>query len=220
MRGERANYRPITSPLVASSQPIQVASAYLKLYPFSILYIADLDAIQGSGDNIGPISALRDRFPQLELWIDAGIADVGRLETWLSLRLGRPVLGAESIRDPDLLRGAAAACEPVLSLDFLGGRFLGPCELIDRPERWTQRVIAMTLAKVGSREGPDLALLADLRRRAPTRQWFAAGGVRDSRDLAALDRTGVRGVLLASALHDGSLSRADLSRFADNTASP
>ena len=42
----------------------------------------------------------------------------------------------------------------------------------------------------------------------------AAGGVRDARDLAQLERIGVAGALVATALHDGALKGADLDRFA------
>lgn len=68
----------------------------------------------------------------------------------------------------------------------------------------------MTLARVGAFAGPDLALLSAVARRAPGREIYAAGGLRDARDLEALARIGVAGALVASALHDGRLSRDDL----------
>ena len=51
----------------------------------------------------------------------------------------------------------------VLSLDFRGDAFQGPQEILAEPALWPQRVIVMTLARVGSGAGPDLERLAAIR---------------------------------------------------------
>ncbi len=71
----------------------------------------------------------------------------------------------------------------------------------------------MTLARVGAGQGPDYERLAGIIARAGGRRVHAAGGVRDAGDLHRLAEMGVAGVLLASALHDGRLSRADIAAF-------
>jgi phosphoribosylformimino-5-aminoimidazole carboxamide ribotide isomerase len=43
---------------------------------------------------------------------------------------------------------------------------------------------------------------------------YAAGGVRDTRDLQALRDIGAAGVLVASALHNGRIAMQDLERLA------
>ena len=68
----------------------------------------------------------------------------------------------------------------------------------------------MTLARVGSGAGPDLTRLAAIQSVAGGRELYAAGGVRDASDLSALKRAGAAGALIATALHDGRLGRADL----------
>jgi phosphoribosylformimino-5-aminoimidazole carboxamide ribotide isomerase len=73
----------------------------------------------------------------------------------------------------------------------------------------------MTLARVGSGAGPDTGRIADICARAPGRSIYAAGGVRDTSDLAALQQLGVAGALVATSLHDGRLSGADLARIDD-----
>jgi phosphoribosylformimino-5-aminoimidazole carboxamide ribotide isomerase len=97
-----------------------------------------------------------------------------------------------------------------LSLDFRGPSFQGPPELLDETDGWPQTVIAMTLARVGSGDGPDLDTLASIRAAAPDRKVYAAGGVRDSADLVTLKRAGIAGALVASCLHDGRLSASDI----------
>ena len=216
-RGERASYAPIVTPLAAGSAPEAIVAGFLRLFAFDTIYVADLDAIERCGDHGAAIEALARRFPQICFWVDNGAeseADGARSVAAPGPRAFRlanlsPVIGSESLaRDvaPDLSRETGA----ILSLDFRGDEFLGPRTLLDNPQFWPPRLVAMTLARVGAFAGPDLALLSSLARRAQGREIYAAGGLRDARDLEALARIGVAGVLVASALHDGRLSRADL----------
>jgi phosphoribosylformimino-5-aminoimidazole carboxamide ribotide isomerase len=209
-RGERGAYRPVESSLVAGAEPLKLAAALLALFPFDTLYIADLDAILGRGGHAVALASLRSRFPGVDLWLDAGHASAQALESCRSSGF-TPVLGSESQRDSSLLEAARAA-DAVLSLDFREGVPLGPAQIAQRPELWPRRVIALDLARVGSGLGPDLELLAAVRRRAPDTQIYSGGGVRDAADLEALAAAGAAGVLLASALHDGRLTGADLTK--------
>ncbi|MGH8742671.1 MAG: HisA/HisF-related TIM barrel protein, partial [Burkholderiales bacterium] len=59
-----------------------------------------------------------------------------------------------------------------------------------------------------------LALLRSLKRRAPQKKFYAAGGVRDARDLESLRRAGAYGALLARALHERRLTPGDLAAWA------
>lgn len=206
-RGDRANYRPIETRLSPTAAPLDVARGLTALYPFRRLYIADLDAIAGQGDNRAAVQAIARAFPALELWVDRGIATPDAVRAWLALGLGPAVLGSESAPDLATLRLALAAAggRAVLSLDFRGDGFQGPAELLANAGLWPRRVIAMTLARVGSGEGPDLARLGAIKSRAGDCAVYAAGGVRDNRDLAALAARGIAGALVATALHDGRL---------------
>jgi phosphoribosylformimino-5-aminoimidazole carboxamide ribotide isomerase len=211
--GRRDQYRPIETPLAPTADPVDVARGLLGLHPFTTLYLADLDAITGSGDNGAAVARLRAACPGLALWVDNGIADHAVAAGWLDAGLGRLVLGSESQHDTDLLRRFAGDPRIVLSLDFRGPEFVGPAELLD-PALWPPQVIAMTLARVGSGAGPDLDRLAAIRAAAPDRAVYAAGGVRDASDLARLAAAGIAGALVATSLHDGRLGRDDLRRLA------
>ena len=68
----------------------------------------------------------------------------------------------------------------------------------------------MTLVRVGGDAGPDMDRLAEIKRRAPDVMLYAAGGLRGASDLVRLKQAGKWGVLVASALHDGRLTGADL----------
>jgi len=218
-RGERDAYQPIRSALCQGSQPLDVVAGLLRVHPFETLYIADLDAIQGRGDNLAAIRSLHQAFPDLRLWVDNGLADADIGRAWLALELGDLVLGSEVQRDLSTLVGLAdATARIILSLDHKDDRFLGPAELRTTPALWPPRVIAMTLSRVGSAAGPDVELLDALARAAPGRQIFAAGGVRGGEDLVQLVRRGVSGVLVATALHAEWIGSAEIAAVASTTS--
>jgi uncharacterized protein related to proFAR isomerase len=207
--GDRARYPPIVTPLAPSSDPLEVARGLLRIAGFGRFYVADLDAIAHTGDHRAVLGRLRSEL-DLELWVDAGIADPAAARDWLASGLGALVIGSEAQRDAGLARRLCGDPRVVLSLDFRGDDFLGPPALLAEPDAWPDRVIVMTLARVGSGAGPDLARIAAIRRLAGSRKIYAAGGVRGGADLAALARTGVAGGLVASCLHDGTLGAAEI----------
>lgn len=211
--GTRETYRPIRSILADTSEPLQLVAGLLTLHPFTDLYVADLDAIEGRGDHDAVLEVLRHAFPVLRLWVDKGLASETACGDWLARGLGDLVIGSESQSDPALagrLAQGRGRGRTVLSLDFRGARFLGPPVLLEEARLWPERVIVMTLARVGGALGPDIETLRSLKARAPGCRLYAAGGVRNVEDLRDLAAERISGALVASALHDGRITRRDL----------
>ena len=220
--GERRRYRPIRSRLCRGSGPIEVIGALLGVHPFAALYVADLDRIEGEGDNLPALTAIRRAYPDLALWVDSGLASARDHLAWQQRGLGRAVVGTESLESAaDWQRigaKARATDEPILSLDFRGNAFLGPAALAAQPALWPRQIIVMSLDRVGGSSGPDVIRLAAILRRAGKRTVFAAGGVRNFADASRLADMGIAGALVASALHDGRLGPADIARLAGATS--
>ncbi len=208
--GQRDSYRPIVTPLCDGSGPVAVAEGLRTLFPFPTFYIADLDAIEGRAPNTAALGRLRAMPDAPELWVDAGLADAQKLAATLAETLLCPVLGSESQRDDFLLRRFRDHPDLILSLDFFGDGFRGPASLLDQPELWPERVIVMTLAKVGAASGPDLARLGEIKRKAGNRSVIAAGGVRDEADIRALSSLGIAAALVSTSLHNGTLTPGQL----------
>jgi phosphoribosylformimino-5-aminoimidazole carboxamide ribotide isomerase len=208
--GQRHLYRPLETPLAAGSDPVDIARGLLGIFPFAALYIADLNAIMGAGDNSAQVLRVKEAFPKLDIWLDNGAKDEPAVARFLEKRLGCLVLGSESQIDARLLQGLVQETRVVLSLDFRGDSFQGPHEIIERSELWTANLIVMTLSRIGGEAGPDLERLTAIVGKAAGRKVYAAGGVRNRSDLAALRSRGVAGALVASALHNGALTAADL----------
>jgi phosphoribosylformimino-5-aminoimidazole carboxamide ribotide isomerase len=119
--GRRDEYRPIETPLSSSSAPTDVIAGLQTLYPFETLYIADLDAIEGTGDNIELIEAVLE---SQDVWLDSGLPPNRQAAATMSL-LGRGsvVIGSESRPDRDLLLELRDSSQVVLSLDFRRDEF-------------------------------------------------------------------------------------------------
>jgi HisA/HisF family protein len=203
-RGQRSQYQPLQTPLAAGSDPVTVARGFLSLYPFRSLYVADLDGIEGRGANAALVEQLAAALPGVMIWVDDGSGEHFSNPALVS------VVGSECLADDlERLRRRPAA-DFVLSLDFRGDDFLGPRALIEDAGRWPDRVIVMTLARVGAAEGPDLQRVSTIVARAGGRLIYAAGGVRNRDDLRALRDAGAAGALVATALHAGTITAADL----------
>jgi phosphoribosylformimino-5-aminoimidazole carboxamide ribotide isomerase len=221
VRGERSAYRPIVSSLAAGSDPSIMAAALLARVPLPggdapVLYVADLDALQGGAAQLDVLAALLHVRDDLCIWLDAGFVDAAGASA-LQRALGadaariRPVYGSESLspgRGPGALDWLADDPLAILSLDCRHDRPLDPAGLWQRPRLWPRTIVAMTLDRVGARAGPDLALFSRLRALAPDRRWVGAGGVRHADDLRAAAVAGASAWLVASALHDATLHPA------------
>src|SRR5262245_28895238 len=68
--GRRSEYRPIESKLVSSSDPAEVAAAFVEHFGSTTCYVADLDAIQREHWQMGAWEAVSRA--GLRLWLDAG----------------------------------------------------------------------------------------------------------------------------------------------------
>ncbi len=247
-RGQRAAYQPIQSQLTTSSAPLDIVAALLALYPFTQLYIADLNAIQHLGDNnFDVIEAIAARYPTLELWLDAGFSHFDELKTWQHLNV-RPILGSENfaqLNDYLTFKTALLETKFILSLDFMPENILGhipghipenilaknnaaasqyscgfqgSAQLLNNAQFWPQDVIVMSLANVGANQGANGELLREMLNFAPTQNVYAAGGVRGLGDLVQLKKMGVSGALIATALHQKQLSSQQLTSLAQQIA--
>jgi len=209
-RGERQHYRPIESGLCDGSDPLAITHALLELYPFDSLYIADLNAIQGKPAHVNEITLIRQHYPHLCIWPDAGFKHPRDLLPWSGMEV-TPVFGSESLEDMASYHALIDEdVAHVLSLDFRGDHYQGPDTLLSAPDLWPEHVIGMTLAQVGSNEGPDYIRVQQLTSMAPHGKIYAAGGVRHVADLQRLQEQGIAGTLVASALHSGQISRHDI----------
>jgi phosphoribosylformimino-5-aminoimidazole carboxamide ribotide isomerase len=158
------------------------------------------------------------------LLLDAGVRTADQAQEYASLltrcagESSRLVLGLESWEQLSELTRLAGRY--VFSLDLKHGRPLArdPAWQGSEPEAIADAVIAqgiqslilLDLADVGAGQGSStLPLIRALRSRYPELEIIAGGGVRGAGDLQSLASAGASAALVASALHDGRLTRDD-----------
>lgn len=209
-RGLRDSYRPVQSPLCRDASPWAVIDALLGLSDFDTLYVADLDALMGVGDQRELLNRLQQDYPDLTFWIDRGLPALAATDNRSNCV---PVIGSESLSGEDLARLPELAGEFILSLDFMAEHLLGGNSLLQNTSVWPEKIIIMSLSRVGGDEGPDFQRLESFRASWPDKKFVAGGGVRDEGDLERLQGLGISGVLLASALHSGALNAEVLREY-------
>jgi len=220
VKGKRTKYKPLKSVLCNSTDAIAVASAFRSL-GFGDLYVADLDAITGKGENLATMRQVVEDMG-LKLMVDAGVCGQEQAKELLQCGVTRVIVGTEtlpSLSHLSLLLQSLGTDKVVVSLDLKDGKVLskslaiasmGVVELARRLEEMgVLEVIVLDLARVGSGEGVDAALLEKLVHELKIKV-DVGGGVRGIDDLLTLKRLGVQAVLLATALHQGKITIEDL----------
>jgi phosphoribosylformimino-5-aminoimidazole carboxamide ribotide isomerase len=217
--GSRERYAPVrqSARVVVDGNPVALARLYVETFGLSELYLADLDAIASrplQADTIRSISAL-----EASLWVDAGVAGAGDTNAVTTAGAQTIVVGLETLASvEDLAAICAQSAQPVsFSLDLRGGAPMNPAWAAP-PEDIARRavdagahaVIVLDVARVGAAVGPDFDLLRRIRSVAPGAQLFAGGGVRALDDLRQLADIGCAGALVATAIHEGRLTRVEL----------
>jgi phosphoribosylformimino-5-aminoimidazole carboxamide ribotide isomerase len=170
---------------------------------------------------VGVFSALQTQ--GFALAVDAGLRAARDAGALLAAGVTTIVAGLETLAGPhvmhELVRQVGAE-QLVFSLDLKDGQPLAlspsfrgsawdiACQAIGMGVR---RLLILDLTRVGTSRGTGTEeFCSRLATTFPHVALLAGGGIRDRDDLDRLRRLGVKGVLVASALHDGRLSRADV----------
>lgn len=228
--GRRESYRPIVSQIAGDASPRAVAAALVSAFGFSDVYIADLDAIAGAPPAWGDYEAIAAC--GLRLWVDAGVGDRQRAMSLMAspsncASAQRIIVGLESLQSRAALVEIANVIPPelrVFSLDLKDGRPLtklsdwasaSPLDITSAAvAAGFQSLIVLDLARVGMGLGTGTGeLCRAIHTRWPEVELIGGGGVSSADDLARLASDGLDYVLVASALHDGRLTRADIQRW-------
>ncbi len=223
VKGNRKQYQPLKSKLCASSCPIDVALAFEEC-GFTELYIADLDAIMGKGDNIVALGEIREK-TRLQLMVDSGTRNLDQIRKLIEHKISKVIIGTETLTDLYFVRTAVERFGDeriIVSLDLKDRKVLSnsrkiqakaPIELAcELQDMGVSEILVLDLARVGSGEGIDFDLLRVMLSKLRVKV-LVGGGVRDIDDLSTLKTMSVHGVLLASSLHSGRVSMEIIRQF-------
>ncbi len=224
--GKRSEYRPIVSRLTNVSDALSVARSFREQLGLARFYVADLDAILHQRPNLLVYHALADE--GFELLVDAGLREIAGAESVVKAGAAKVIAGLETWSGPSELAALCAhfgAARVIFSLDLMRGSPVGNLEAwgtSDPFEIGSQAIqcgvtemIVLDMAQVGIGSGvATAALCRRLKERFPQLSVMTGGGIRSAVDLEELREAGVSGVLIASALHDGTIGAQEIAALA------
>lgn len=220
--GRREQYRPVRGTLTESTEPGAVAAALLAATGAGELYVADLDAITRQHRLSRAVHDLIAG-TAVPVWLDAGFGPQFDILDLPPLPHLRPVVGFETCRTPEFLRDfilSPGAGTVAFSIDLRNGELSGNWRgwgLRDGHDAaglarravglGVRTLIVLDLARIGTGGGTGTEpLLRTTRAEFPAVELIAGGGIRTWADVDALGEAGANAVLVASALHDGTLT--------------
>ncbi|RJX16526.1 hypothetical protein CW703_00315 [Candidatus Bathyarchaeota archaeon] len=224
MMGEREKYKPIKSCICSNANPLKVASTFKKL-GFKSLYIADLDAITGKKPNLQLLKRIAEK-TGLKLMVDCGSFSYIQPEKIFEVGVEKVIIGTETLQSTKNLKHILEKFgweKIVISLDAKNGKILTnaseilnlPVEIVAKKflEIGFKKFIFLDLSRVGSEKGINFSLVEKLQKKLIHGFLIVGGGVKSLEDVYQLDRMGVYGVLVSTALHKGKIRKEDLINF-------
>jgi phosphoribosylformimino-5-aminoimidazole carboxamide ribotide isomerase len=211
IKGERHQYKPLKSQLCDSFDPLEIIA---KLNPREV-YIADLNKITGNGDNFEVIKAISKRCSAI---VDLGIKNYQELIAAKKLIEAKLILGTETASLK--LIQASAQLDVTVSIDIKQNKLLTsdpelPSSPVDAAKMISEagiaELIVLNLDRVGTAAGIDLELLKQIKFQVSGKtKVIVGGGIRDEEDLKTLEKIGVNGAIVATAIYNGSIPRERL----------
>ncbi|PZQ50472.1 MAG: 1-(5-phosphoribosyl)-5-((5-phosphoribosylamino)methylideneamino)imidazole-4-carboxamide isomerase [Rhodovulum sulfidophilum] len=192
------------------------------------LHLVDLNgAFEGHPVNAAAVEAILAAV-DVPVQLGGGIRDRATIDRWLDRGVARVILGTVAVRDPDLVRAAAAACpgKIAVGIDARGGKVAvqgwaeaTETEAVDLARRFEDAgvaaIIYTDIDRDGAMEGPNVPATEALAR-AVSIPVIASGGVSSIEDLRALKALDILdGAISGRALYEGKIDLAEAVRLLD-----
>jgi len=217
IKGERAKYKPLKSKLFNSSDPVEIIEILKEKYNFNEIYLADLDAILRKKPNFDILSKISD-IQNLDIILDPGIIKKEDLLNFSDIKINKLILGVETINRFEVIKESLEIFDRtklIISIDMFKSKILStikdlnsitPLELIFKLKNLGVReLILLDLFRVGQKLGGIPPLYLKIRKNFEN-NILVGGGIRDFNDLVDYKRYNFSGVLIATALYDGSIN--------------
>lgn len=209
-------------PLPEREDPLELARTWVAA-GVRRLHVVDLDGARNGRPMqaalVAEVAAAGHRAaPEARVEASGGLRTPDAVDHLLAGGVDEVILGSAALADPGFVAASAARWpgRVGVALDLRDGR--------PAVEGWTRdvsddamalaaqllatgaaRLVVTDVLRDGTREGPNLELMAALRARFPSATLAAAGGIARTDDLRALAELGIDAAIVGRALLDGSL---------------
>ncbi|MFX1303936.1 MAG: HisA/HisF-related TIM barrel protein [Promethearchaeota archaeon] len=223
-KGERNRYKPLKSYLFQSSNPVEIIRIIKRKFNFNEFYIADLDSILKKAPNFQILNEILE-ISDIDVIVDPGITDLKDLLQFSKFKIKSLILGLETIKNFKLISQSLEVLNQdniIISIDMFKGQILSnakdiknqnPIMLIKKIESLgIKTIILLDLYRVGQKIGGIPPLYLDILDNF-NGNVFVGGGIKNYRDLLKYKQKNFSGVLIATALYDGTINIKELKNF-------
>jgi phosphoribosylformimino-5-aminoimidazole carboxamide ribotide isomerase len=227
VKGERDKYQPLKSVLIKNSDPIQIIKKINKDTSILEVYIADLDAIIRREPNFSLLAEIL-KIPQIKVIIDPGIISIENILEYSKYKLDSLILGLETLQNLKVISDCLeiiGSKKTIVSIDMYKETIQtnvkeiknqNPINIIRIIEDLgVEIIILLDLYKVGQKLGGISPLYLEIKRLF-NGKVLAGGGIRDFKDIELYKQHGFSGVLIGTALHDGTIEIEKLRKYSLN----
>ncbi|MFX1317190.1 MAG: HisA/HisF-related TIM barrel protein [Promethearchaeota archaeon] len=217
IKGERNKYRPLQSKLFKSSNPIEIIKDLKQRIYFNEFYIADLDAIINKKPNWDLYAEILKSL-DVDIIIDPGIAYHKDLLLFSKFNFSKLILGLETINSFQLIYDAikiVGTKKLIISIDMYKGKIISNIKEIKNqlPLRVTKQIeeigikeiILLDLFRVGQKLGGIPSVYLEILHSFEG-NVLVGGGIKNLNDILDYKQRNFSGVLIATALYDGTLN--------------
>ncbi len=223
-KGERTKYKPLKSKLIQSSNPVEIIQLLKKKFGFNDFYVADLDSIIYKNPNL-PILKQILEITDMNVILDPGIVNLEDIYLYSRFDIKSLILGLETLKSFTLIDQSLQILDQnkiIISIDMYNGQILSsakdiknqnPLKLIKKIESLgIKNIILLDLFRVGQKIGGIPPLYLDLLHNF-TGNIFVGGGIKNYRDILDYKEQNFSGILIATALYDGTVDIEKLRHF-------
>jgi phosphoribosylformimino-5-aminoimidazole carboxamide ribotide isomerase len=185
------------------------------------VHLVDLNgAFAGEPKNLDQIRAIRENC-NVKLELGGGIRDEATIQRYLELGIDRLILGSIAVKNPDFVKAMAAKYPIAVGIDAIDGYVavegwgeVSSMKATDLARAFAdagvEAIICTDVGRDGTLSGVNVDFTLEIAR-ASGIATIASGGVRDDKDIEALQATGeIAGVIVGKAFYEGTI---DLKKF-------
>ena len=216
VQGDRKKYKPLKSDLFETSDPTDIIKTLSNKYNFNEFYIADLDSILKKELNIQTLKRI-GKIANIKTIIDPGIVTTEEIKNFSQIDFRSLILGLETIKNLETVKiilENLGANKIIVSIDMYKGKILSNAkefknypalDVIRKIEKLgVKELILLDLFRVGLKIGGVPKLYKDILQKF-NGDIYVGGGIKNLKDIVKYKMEGFSGVLIATALYDGTI---------------
>lgn len=230
VKGERENYKPLDSYLFNNPDPNLIINVLCNKYKFNEFYVADLNAIMYREPNYELILKIIKK-SYISILLDPGIKKLEDVTKFSSLGIENLILGLETLEDKEIILKSIRSDffkKVYVSIDMYSEKIITGIEeyqkisisnvLNDLRDLGVSKIILLDLKRVGSKEGGIPVLYKEIRRIFEG-EILVGGGIKNINDILKYHQFGFSGVLIGTALYDGTINLEEIAQLIDENNS-